>query len=460
MGRELEFTASSFLQIATLEARRGRDDPGQMFPQVNAVINDLKDLHKQRRESSRAEPSWERQRAVYGTFRKQIAGLQTKKRKALEESLQQVSSDLSRALGDGTFEWGLARGPLRGTRETYQVAGGPERYFSMKQLEINLRSAHQLTAPNRNRLIAQLRDSLEGKLPRYVIRTDIASFYESVPHAALTDLLARHGGLSKTSMRLVRQLLDEWTTITGRNTGIPTGVGLSANLAEVYARQIDAAFAGDPSVHFYGRYVDDIVLVARTEAQRNDSECRLTARAAELGLVLNVSKTQRLSPSAFGGAVKKDPFDIARPIEFLGYALARTSGTVSVEMSTATIARYKQRLQAAFAGWAAVAQPNTGSDGLLLDRVRFLAGNTKLTNSKGRAVTGIYFNYPELSKSAVSLATLDSELRSLITANAASLSLGLQTRLNRVSFAQGHAQRTYHRFRQPDLERLVAVWRG
>lgn len=459
MAHELEFTASSFLRIATLEARRGRDDPGQMFPAVNAVINDLRELHRRRRDASGAESTQEKARAVLGTFRKPIAELQLKKRGALEEALQQVSADLSTVLGDDKFEWGLVRGPLRGTRQTYRVDAGPERYFSMKQLEINLRSAHRLAAPNRNRLISQLRDSLEGKLPRYVLRTDIAAFYESVPHTALIDVLARHGGLSKTSVRLICQLLDEWTAVTGRDAGVPTGIGLSANLAEVYARQLDAVFAGDPSIHFYGRYVDDIVVVTRTEAERDYAESRLTARAGVLGLALNDGKTQKQSPSTFVGAVDKDPFDIAGPIEFLGYALDRTSGTVKVEMSAATIDRYKQRLQAAFANWAVVAPPNTGNDGLLLDRVRFLAGNTKLTNSKGRAVTGIFFNYPALSKSAVSLAMLDSELQSLIAANAASLSPGLQARLERASFTEGHAQRTYHRFHQPDLERLVAVWR-
>lgn len=453
MAHELEFTASSFLRIATLEARRGRYDPAQMFPAVNDVINDLKDQHKKRHDAAGMEPTQEKARAVYGTFRKSIADLQNKKRTLLEESLQEVSAKLSKALSENSFCWGLTRGPVRKDRQTYQIGDGPERYFPMKQLEINLRKAHRLAAPNRNRLIAQLRDSLEGKLPRYVLRTDIASFYDSISHSTLMKLLAEHGGLSKTSIHLIRQLLNEWTALTGIDTGLPTGVGLSANLAEVYARRIDEAVSGDRVVHFYGRYVDDIVLVARSEVDRDEAEARLASRIAEMGLALNPSKTQRLV-TATG-----DPYDIAGPVDFLGYALSRTNGVVNIEMSGAAIGRYKERLQASFAHWAAITPSNPGNDGLLLDRVRFLAGNTKLTNSKGRAVTGIYFNYPALSSTAATLTDLDAELQALISANAATFTTGLAARLDRVSFLRGHADRTYHRFHQPDLERLVAVWR-
>jgi hypothetical protein len=73
MSHELEFTASSFLRIAILEARRGRDDPGQRFSDVNLVINDLKVLHKQRRDESGHEPNEAKSRQIYGSFRPKIA---------------------------------------------------------------------------------------------------------------------------------------------------------------------------------------------------------------------------------------------------------------------------------------------------------------------------------------------------------------------------------------------------
>lgn len=459
MVHELEFTASSFLRISTLEARRGRDDPGQMFSSVNAVINELKVVHKQRRKASAKQPDQAKARESYGSFRHQITELQRKKRRVLDAELHRVSADLSTAMGDGSFSWSLERGAVRKSRQTFQTGSGPAHYFPMKQLEINIQRAHRVAAPNRNRLLSQLCGSLEGKLPRYVLRTDLASFYESIPHAGLLQELTDHGGLSRTSLRLIRLLLDEWKSLTGSDIGVPTGVGLSSYMSEVYARVIDQIFTGDPAVHFYGRYVDDIVVVVRTPDDLSIIEERLRRCVSKLGLRLNAGKTQVHNPTAFTGNGTKNPFDITGPIDFLGYAISRKDGVVSVEMSSKTVDRYKRRLRASFDRWRSVSNPTSGHNGLLLDRVRFLAGNTKLVNSKGRAVTGIYFNYPQLDPGAVSLVNLDAELSLLVSSHAPRMSQPLLARLNRVSFTRGHADRSYHRFRQSDLERLVAVWR-
>jgi hypothetical protein len=462
MAHELEFTAASFLRIATLEARRGRDDPGQQFATVNKIIGELKDVHKERRDE--CAPLWRTNdtlaRERYASFRPKITELQREKRDALDSELQKVSAKLSSELKDGSFSWGLSLGALVRARQTYVVGAEPVRFFAMKQLEINLRNAHRLAAPNRNRLIAQLRDSIEGKLPRYVLRTDVSSFYESIPHTQLLQTLSDTGGLSTTSLGLIRILLQEWRALTSRDIGLPTGVGLSAYLGEVYARRIDESLSGDSAALFYGRYVDDILLVSRTAEDRDSLATALEAATRRLGLTLNVTKTRSFNPATWSSAVGKDPFDLPDPIEFLGYALTKQSGQVTVDMSTPTVDRYKARLDLSFDRWAMTATPNSGHDGLLLDRVRFLAGNTKLVNSKGRAVTGIYFNYPQLSSNAPCLVSLDAHLTLLVGAHSSKMAHPLLERLQRASFIRGFAERTFHRFRPPDLERLVAVWHG
>ena len=453
MSHELEFTASSFLRIATLEARRGRDDPGQRFADVNTVINDLKALHKQRRDESGREPNEAKSRLIYGSFRPKIAELQRLKHQVLERELLKVSERLSAALADDSFSWGLERGPDAGARKTYRVGLEDERYFAMKQLEINLKNAHQLSAPNRNRLVAQLCDALEGKLPRFVLRTDIEAFYDSVPHHLLRETLRNHGGLTTTSFAFVSQLLKEWHSLTGRDVGLPTGVGLSAYLGEVYARQIDKVVAGHPSVHFYGRYVDDIVIVARSQESLDEARSRLDRAFTELGLRVNLAKQQQMMPKPNSGT----SFDLGQ-VDFLGYAISKASGTVVVEMANSAINRYKRRLEASFDSWHHKGR-DSGHERLLLNRVRFLTGNTKLVNSKGRAVTGIYFNYPKLTKISRSLKALDVYFGVLLSRHSSTFSPKMRARLARASFELGFLNRTFHRFRQSDLERLVAVWR-
>ena len=165
-------------------------------------------------------------------------------------------------------------------------------------------------------------------------------------------------------------------------------------------------------------------------------------------------------PLAWAGNANKDPFDIVGPIDFLGYAISKSDGIVVVNMSSRTVDRYKLRLKLAFDRWAATIARSAGHESLVLDRIRFLTGNTKLMNSKGRAVTGIYFNYPVLTAGCPALALLDSDLSSLVTANISTLPQPLVDRLRNLTFQSGFNHRRFHRFSQHQLERLVAVWHG
>ncbi|MFB8189073.1 antiviral reverse transcriptase Drt3a [Microbacterium sp. NPDC055988] len=461
MARHLEYTAASFFRIATLEARRGHSDPGRMFASVSKIINELRTLHSIRKKT--CAPLWKSNPELalteYASFRPAIAEKQKAKRDALQAELSVLSDELSAILDESSFSWQLSAGAVVGTRQTYATTSDPLRYFAMKQLESNLRTAHGLSAPNRNRLIAQLKDALSGKLPRHILRVDIQAFYESIDHTRLMSHLREKRGLSRTSIDLIEQLLREWSNLTSRTVGIPTGVGVSAYLAEIYARQLDASIIGDHGVHFYGRYVDDIVIVARNSQDRDRVEILINESIAQLGLSLSSSKTQRIDPVPHA-VPKKDPFDISTPIDFLGYALTKNGGAVRTEMSQRAIDRYLHRLDASFKRWGSTSFANAGHEGLLTDRVRFLTSNTKLANSKGRAVTGIYFNYPHLSPDSVSLADLDTALNQLVDTYRSMLPARVHDRLRRMSFVSGFNEKIFNRYNQHQLKRLVAVWRG
>ncbi|WP_271396058.1 antiviral reverse transcriptase Drt3a [Neomicrococcus lactis] len=455
MAHDLEYSTSSFLRIATLEARRGHDDPGQLFTSVNETINDLRDLHKERRKATGLASNRADARAVYNSYRTRIGDLQKVKRECLENELRLVGVEFSQAMKAKEFTWGLSPGPQKKNRNTYQTAGTAIQYFPMKQLESSLRKDFKIVAPNRNRMIAQLRDAIAGKMPRSVLRSDISSFFESVPHVGLMEVLKGEGRLSRTSIYLIEQLLTEWRTLTGRDCGIPTGVGLSAYLAEVYARQVDQSILRDPRIHFYGRYVDDIVVVLRSRHDLDDMVTILDKRLADLGLSKNDNKTQRVE------AKDDNNFDLKDTFDFLGYSFSKNTheGEVRIEMNDQSKARYKHRLTCSFNRWAAAANRAGGNEGLLLNRIRFLAGNTKLVNSKGRALTGIYFNYPHLSVDSNSLRELDNHLEGEIVRVQSFLTENLKNRLDQISFSDGFKYRIFNRFSQNELTRLVAVWR-
>ena len=464
MVHEIEFTAASLVRIATLEARRGRNDPGRMFPSVEREISALKAVHSNRRRacSQLWDTDEDKARETYASFRPEITGHREAKQKALNDELLALSVKLSTSIRDSQFAWGLQPGPTIRSRPTYRIRRDADGYFAMKQLELNLKRVFRLEAPNRNQVVAQLVDALEGRLPRYVLQTDISSYYESIPHDPLVALVNTQSGLSKTSTHLITSLLGEWATMTGRRIGLPRGVGLSSYLAEAYARQIDDELTTNPRVHFYGRYVDDIVLIARSEADRHHVATDLLRRLSELGLELSAPKTRTIDPMPFTGLPKKNPYALDRPIEFLGYSISKTmhGGEIAVDISTKTLARYRERLRLSFDRWAKTVGRSEGHNGLLLDRVKFLTSNTKLANSKDRAVTGIYFNHTALSTGAPGLAELDADLTSLIGQHASTMPKALHKRLLRISFTQGFATRRFYNYSQAQLVRIVAVWRG
>lgn len=447
---ELEFTSASFHRIAVLEARRGRPDPGRQFSAVSSIMSKLKDVRIERQIACGG--LWKTDRPLanekYASFRQRIFDLQQDKRRALEHALEGLSAELSSELAKGQFSWGLKLGPKLKTRQTYIVSGDAKVYFTRKQLELNLKNTHGIKAPNRHQLVAQFRDSLEGQLPAHVIRTDIAEFYESICHSKLRTLLGR-GGLSETSRLLIDQLLSEWFALTGRKVGLPTGVGIAAYLAEIYARSLDARIATESQIRFFGRYVDDIVVVVASEEACIHVATVVQSVLGDAGLTENLSKREIHKPVT-------GKQNLLGPINFLGYSLSKTAGHVSVSLEERVFKRYESRIKLAFARWDRLSSPKSGHEGLLLDRIKFLTGNTKLVNSKGRAVTGIYFNYPAMTEMD-QLSKLDKQLRNQL-ANSR-LPKTLKTRLKAQSFVAGFTGRVFHSFSQDRLKRLVVVWR-
>lgn len=453
MAHQFEFTAASFQRIAIVESRRGRDDPAQQFPEVERVIRELKDVYKLRR--STCSPLWKRNhdraKLEYASFRPRINELRAKKAKKLHVELQNVSLNFSSLLSEGIFCWGLEEGEQIKGKQTYAINDDPDRYFDAKQVEMNLKRAFGTESPNRNRLIAQLRDAMDGRVPKYILRTDLHQFFESIPHSLVIERLRSRRSLSETTIELVQILLHEWSMMTGQPIGVPRGVGISTLLSEVVGQMVDEKVATQSDVLFYGRYVDDIVIVTDSELALESVSKRVSDVVSHLELELNDGKTTKHLPR------DSNSFDLDRPMDFLGYRIDKKAGRAVIKISSKTESRYKQRIADAFKKWDETKNPNSGHEGLLLDRIKFLTGNTRLVNSKGRAVTGIYFNYPLLTDAGC-LGALDHRLQAEL--NSRKLPEPLNTRLSRLSFENGFKSKAYYRFSPDQLKRLTAIWRN
>jgi len=130
----------------------------------------------------------------------------------------------------------------------------------------------------------------------YAADFDLTSFYDSIDHNVLRHFLNQLGVEPELSEFLLR-CLQVWTSSTWSNSpstiyhghGIPQGPLSSGMLSEVVLAHIDEAGEKGRRTH-YLRYVDDIKLYARNEADLRQKLIALDICSKEIGLFPQTSK--------------------------------------------------------------------------------------------------------------------------------------------------------------------------
>ena len=123
----------------------------------------------------------------------------------------------------------------------------------------------------------------------YVADFDIASFYDTIDHRILRDILLK-SSVEPEIIDLLVKCLTKWTlspTSTlklQRNSGIPQGPVSSAFFAEVYLFCLDNVMRTQQKIHYF-RYADDICIMAKNEQDCQKRIVYLDLLARELSLV-------------------------------------------------------------------------------------------------------------------------------------------------------------------------------
>jgi hypothetical protein len=74
-------------------------------------------------------------------------------------------------------------------KPVYKIEKKPEYFFALKQIQYNFRKLYKVKQANRFAIVSQIKGLLDDNFPKYVIRTDIQEFYESIPHDILLQKL-------------------------------------------------------------------------------------------------------------------------------------------------------------------------------------------------------------------------------------------------------------------------------
>ena len=415
------FSARNFEIIYGIESRKGTIDLESMPPYYQDAVKSIKEarrseceLRARMKSTSSCPEEKERTRLELAEIKESLSELKRTKSRLLQKYLEELSQEVN-ARG---FRFQLKCLDSKAAKAVFTLgAKSHAAFFAMKQLQHNLRNTFKVCPANRRHILANVKIFLNSKIPVYIIRTDIDSFFESIPQDKLKDLVLQESLLSPKSRSFVKGVLNEYERIKSKDAslaslpkgcGVPRGVGISSYLSEIYLRGLDRELSSRREVLYYARYVDDIfIILSGLDSYRtlgdyykgiNDS-CDRKFRL-KLKQPATSSKCQLIDLFSKDN-VSEEVFD------YLGYQLrvqrqSKYGVTCSFWMAQGKIDRFKDRIKNAIGHFESLSKSNARQAYRdLLDSMDYLTGNISLSGVKSGVKVGLYYSNDLLSEDGV-----------------------------------------------------------
>lgn len=402
------FTAYHFNEIFQIERRKGNIRKEYFPTSYLAVLEEGHRINERIRElKSKKRDEWSDEEKNEYQELKDANKENLKERRAEESKWMEAIADKVNARD---YKITLDKIDLDG-KNGYTVPDTAENLFVMKTLQWNLKKVFKVQQANRHRIMTQVRILMNESTPKYIIRTDVHHFYESIPQDKLLQMIKGNTLLSKMSMRFIWQILEEYERKKdedeSKGLGVPRGVGVSAYLSEIFLRDLDEKIKHRPEVVYYVRYVDDIFLILShlpvgiSLEKYYDGICK---EFAALGLALVDVKEEgpkeKLQLLDFYTFMKEGDKNEQGEFTYLGYKLrwlrsvcdSGTKLTTQFALSKNKNERIRGRIDAAFAHFTEKTKYSLSRARKdLKDSLRFIVGNYRLTKSKSGIKAGIYY---------------------------------------------------------------------
>lgn len=358
--------------------------------------------------------------------------------------LQRISSQILSK--NFRVELNVLPAPIR-NKTVYGVGKDLAQIFAIRFVQRILKDVYHVEMTPRDILVSQVKSLAMDGAPKFILRADVESFYESVQHKDLLESIHQSPKLSVLVKRIITRLLSDYLKLSGSDRGLPRGVGISAYLSEIYLAYIDTEVRSHNEIFYYARYVDDMIMMFAPEKKEavNEYLTSFGELLAKKGLSLN-DKTQEL-----------DLMDEQRgKFTYLGYEFDVSPSSCGVRMSTTKLNKYRDRIEKSFKDYHAKVDfiPRKAARELIT-RSMFLTGNMRLFNRKSNAFIGIYYSNKHI--------TDISQLRGLdclFLANINSLTdAALKRKLYRFSFENGFAKKEFRNLGTKKLSEISRGWK-
>ncbi|MFQ1008918.1 antiviral reverse transcriptase Drt3a [Gilliamella apicola] len=331
-------------------------------------------------------------------------------------------------------------------KDIYSIGNEAEELFVSKQIKLILCHLFNIKTNNRDLIISRLSALTKDKSPKFIIRADIKSFYESIDHKILLKTLHSSSKLSVLPLRVITQFIKQYKILTNSDKGLPRGVGMSAYLSELYMSVIDEKIKSLSDLTYYERFVDDLIIIFSPTKEENTRYYyrKIEKIIEESDLTFN-DKTQKL-----------DLFTKTKnEFEYLGYKFQLSSNNCKINMSQKKIEKIRSRINKSFEDYKKMVTkcPKKAAHNLLL-RIKFLTGNSRLCNYKSNAFIGIYFSNRFINNSE-DLESLDEYLLQQITSLH---DQKLIRRMKKLSFKSGFEKKVFRKFTLGEFSKISKGW--
>jgi hypothetical protein len=385
-------------------------------------------------------------------------------RKVLSKSTkdQLVADAVARAANNFSGGCGLLY-IQKGTRDLCSVDSYPTTLV-LRKIASNLRLLTRSGPSERSRLIKVLLLFLHEETRFRLYRFDVRRFFDSLSVDESLHRVAA-GAVSRKTVQLLTTVLREH--LAAGRPGIPTGLVTSAALAEVMMAPFDEFVRKLPNVFYFGRFVDDIVIITNGTESPKAFEQELSAALPE-GTRFGTDKLDLLDvPKVDHGKASN-----AGKFDYLGYEFTirdqivsnkKSERVVDVSLTERSLNRILTRIAKAFRTYT----KDGRFDDLYL-RICYLTSNFRLFDPlvNRKRLAGVYHNHPFLTyHEDNSLRHLDRTLRQLIFSNpqpragsGALLNVQQRRDLAARTFLRGHRERQYYSFSIKTLAKIKRCW--
>jgi hypothetical protein len=347
---------------------------------------------------------------------------------------------------DNTFEFDITK------VNNYFLADDLTHKLILRKLNDNIKRLYKDEQANRRIIISQIITLLNETCPKWILKTDINCFYESIDRNRLIEKLQNDSMLSYYSIQLLNKLFNNDLLI--HSSGLPRGMNISATLSEIYMRKFDRWIRRFSGIYYYARFVDDIIIFGSSQESIDTVRNEINNQLEE-GLIKKEEKTIQYDSNV----LKKDS-----ALEYLGYkfSLSTDGKKVIISIAKKKINKIKSRIIYAFLDYI-----RNGNYELLKKRIIFLTGNFSVRKNKygNDLKAGIYYNYSSINDYSILdhlnlfyRKTLYSKNQSFGNKLAASLDTTQKAFLSKYSFKHGFTKKVYSSFSPDDINKIKECW--